>query len=118
MKTRLDSFRSLSAESRIFPASTMVVLLLVTVTNVHAATQVEEVTITAQRREETLSQSASAISVLSDADLYSGHIRTPGDLVSHLANFEVAQPVGNEFSAFLLRGIGLNDYNLTDNPAA
>src|SRR5258705_3823246 len=97
-------------------ASTAVTLWLVAIPDAHAAGQIEQVTITAQRREEPLSQSAIAISVFDGAALYSGRIRSPEDLVSHLANVEVAQPVGNQFPAFVIRGIGLNDYNTNNNP--
>lgn len=98
------------------PRAAAVTLLLATTPQIQAAAQPEQVIVTAQRREEPLSQSPLAISVIDGAALYSGHIQSPADLASQLVNVEVAQPFGNVFPAFVVRGIGLNDYNVNNNP--
>ena len=90
--------------------------LLLTIFDTYAAAQPEQITITARLQSETLSQSPIAVSVIDGASLFGSHTQSPADLANQLANVEVTQPLGNVFPAFVIRGIGLNDYNVNNNP--
>ncbi len=111
------AFMRIMASKGFRPVLTAAALLTVVMADVHAADQPEQVLITADRYGETPLQSATAVSPVYREDLHSGRIRSPDDLARHVANVEVAQPLGNVFPVFVIRGVGLNDYNVNNNPA-
>ncbi len=77
----------------------------------------DEILVTAQRRAERLGEVGAALSVLDAGDLEAQRIRSPQDLRTSLSNVEIAEPLGNAFSLFVVRGVGLNDFNTNNNPA-
>jgi iron complex outermembrane receptor protein len=81
-----------------------------------AAIEIPEIVVTAQRRSEPLSRIPMSVSVLDQDALAASGIRAPADIATALANVDVTEPFGNAFSMFAIRGLGLNDYNVNNNP--
>ncbi|MBO0741253.1 MAG: TonB-dependent receptor plug domain-containing protein, partial [Hyphomicrobiaceae bacterium] len=81
-------------------------------------TQLEEIVVTAQKREQNFNDVGVAISVLSSADVAAAGIKTLVDVASQTPNLQMKNVLGNSITNVSIRGIGLNDYAVNNNPAA
>jgi iron complex outermembrane receptor protein len=77
----------------------------------------QEIVVTAARRESGWLSVPGAVSALGRGDLTNQRVTQPLDLAARLGNVEVSEPLGNPFSMFIIRGIGLNDFNTNNTPA-
>src|SRR6267142_572395 len=80
--------------------------------------QLEEVVVTAQKREQSFNDVGIAVSVLSSADIADAGIKTLVDVASQTPNVQMKNVLGNSITNVSIRGIGLNEYAVNNNPAA
>ena len=81
-------------------------------------TKLEEIVVTAQKREQSFNDVGIAVSVLSSADIADAGIKTLVDVASQTPNLQMKNVLGNSITNVSIRGIGLNDYAVNNNPAA
>ena len=78
---------------------------------------IEEVIVTAQKREQRLIDVGIAVTAFSSEDLAQFGWDEPSDLAAQTPNMNVNQVFGNSIPNVSIRGIGLNDYAVNNNPA-
>ena len=112
MKLRV-SFSSLS-----LPRLTMAAILILAGgagynAPIHAQTRVlEEITVTAQKREQGLQDTAVSVTAFSGAAIRQLNLTNSVDIASQTPNFSIGTPVGEGNNpSIVLRGVGLNDFN-------
>ncbi len=79
---------------------------------------VEEVVVTAQKREQFLSDVGIAVTRFSGDDVRRLGILEPVDLAAQTPNLNINNTFGTGIANVSIRGIGLNDYAVNNNPAA
>lgn len=77
----------------------------------------EEVIVTAQKREQNLQDVSIAVSALSGDALRKLGVTTASDIAGHVSGVQVNMEYGNA-PTFTIRGINVNDYYVTTTPAA
>ena len=78
----------------------------------------EEIVVTAQKREQSLLDVGIAISVLTGEELSQLRVEEVGDLALHVSNMNVKNTLGATNPVVTIRGVGLNDFNANNNPTA
>lgn len=78
-------------------------------------TQVEEVVVTAQKREERLLDVGLAVASLNAETLRTQRVASSEDLVSQVANLDVKENIPGAQAIVTVRGVGLNDFSSTNN---
>lgn len=90
------------------------------VTQAQSATEadadVQEVIVTAQRREQSLKDTGLAINVLSGRDLVRRGVSNANDLQHHTPALEITPAFGGGQPQFRLRGVGFEDYATNNTP--
>lgn len=81
-------------------------------------TRIDDIVVTAQRREQRGNDVGIAINVLSGDELARAGIKQVVDLASLTTNVQIKNTLGNSVPNVTIRGIGLNDYASNNNPAA
>ena len=79
---------------------------------------VEEVVVTAQKREQYLSDVGIAVTAFSGDDVRRLGFSDPVDVGAQTPNLNINNTFGNGIANVSIRGIGLNDYAVNNNPAA
>ena len=79
---------------------------------------VEEVVVTAQKREQYLSDVGIAVTAFSGDDVRQLGFLEPVDLAAQTPNLNINNTFGAGIANVSIRGIGLNDYAVNNNPAA
>lgn len=77
----------------------------------------DEIVVTAQKREQSILDVGIAISVVDKETIQTRRIETPSDLVVFTPNATVKENIPGLMPVITVRGIGLNDFNATNNPA-
>ena len=77
----------------------------------------EEITVTAQKRAESLVTIPLTVSVVSAAEIASQRIETIDDLAGKLPNMDIKEYIPGSDPVITLRGVGLNDFSVTGNPS-
>lgn len=78
-----------------------------------------EIVVTAQRRNESIQSVPIAIQAIGGDDLADRGVRNPQDLAQFTPNVTIMSPAGpGSQPNITIRGIGLNDFSATNNPAA
>ncbi|WP_339669500.1 TonB-dependent receptor [Dasania marina] len=72
---------------------------------------IEEIVVTAQRREQALSTIPLAVNVINANLIDQASLHTLGDIAAVVPNLQVAQPNGEVLPLFALRGISMADYS-------
>ncbi|QIB65897.1 TonB-dependent receptor [Kineobactrum salinum] len=80
---------------------------------IERAGAIEEIVVTAQKREQRLLDVPVSVTVLSGENLYDMRLQEPIDLARHTPGLTVTGPQGTIFS---IRGVGLNDFSPNNNP--
>lgn len=75
------------------------------------------VTVTAQKRQQNIRDVGIAISVVDEEAIKARRLETPSDLVAFTPNATVKENFPGLMPVITVRGIGLNDFNATNNPA-
>lgn len=76
----------------------------------------EEVTVTAQKREQSIQEVAISIVAFGSEELERRRILSVSELTEHVANVEMGLSPDNEIPIFTIRGVGLQDYNANNTP--
>jgi iron complex outermembrane recepter protein len=80
--------------------------------------QIEEIIVTAQKREQNLNDVGVAVTVVSGADIKGQRLTQMVDLAAQTPNVNINDTFGNSIPNVSIRGLGLNDYAVNNNPAA
>ncbi len=97
-------------------AVSMLAALTVSAPLYSAENALEEIVVTAQKREQSLQDVSLSITVLSDSDINNLKIQTPADIASFTPGLFVT--TGNSGNPlFAMRGIGMNNGESNQNPA-
>ena len=79
---------------------------------------IEEIVVTAQRREQSLSEVGIAVTAFTEDQLRDLGLGQPIDLAAQTPNLQINNILGNSVPNITLRGIGVSDYAANNNPAA
>ena len=80
--------------------------------------QIEEIIVTAQKREQNLNDVSVAVTVFTGDDIRQQRLGQPIDLAAQTPNLNINETFGNTITNVSIRGLGLNDYAVNNNPAA
>jgi len=80
--------------------------------------QIEEVIVTAQKREQNLNDVGVAVTVISGTDIHDKRLSQMVELAAQTPNVNINETFGNSIPNISIRGLGLNDYAVNNNPAA
>ena len=79
-------------------------------------TALEEVTVTAQKREQSIQDVAISIVAFQADDLENRRIFSVRELTEPVPNVSMALSPDNDIPIFVIRGVGLQDYNANNTP--
>ncbi len=80
--------------------------------------QIEEIIVTAQKREQNLNDVSVAVTVFTGNAIREQRLGQPLDLAAQTPNLNINETFGNSITNVSIRGLGLNDYAVNNNPAA
>lgn len=80
--------------------------------------QLEEIVVTAQKREQSLNDVGIAVTAFTGDDVRRLGFTEPLDLAAQTPNVNINDTFGRGITNVSIRGIGLNDYAVNNNPAA
>jgi iron complex outermembrane recepter protein len=80
--------------------------------------QLDEIVVTAQKREQSFQDVGIAVSVFTGEDANRLGFYQPRDIASQTPNVQIKDVVANSVPNVTIRGVGLNDYAANNNPAA
>jgi iron complex outermembrane receptor protein len=78
---------------------------------------IEEVVVTAQKREQSLNDVSVAVNAASAEDIKTLRMSSPNDIAAIAPNVDFKSTLGGANPAITIRGIGLNDFNVNNNPS-
>lgn len=78
----------------------------------------EEILVTARKRTESLSVVGLPVVALTPYDLARLHSVAADDIAQHVVNVDLNKPFGNANPVVVIRGVGLQDFNTNNTPAA
>jgi len=81
----------------------------------NAAQKLEEVVVTAQKRTESLQEVPISVSALSSSDMEGLKMRDAGEIAAQIPNLQAANPLGDGFPIFSLRGVSMSDFSLNQS---
>ena len=79
--------------------------------------EIEEVVVTAQKRQQTLEDVGVAVAAFTSRDIEERGLGQPYDLAEETPNLNINNAFGNSIPNVSIRGLGLNDYAVNNNPA-
>lgn len=82
------------------------------------ALEIEEIVITAQKREQNLNDVGISVTAFTGDDISELGLTQPVDLAAQTPNLNINNTFQNSIPNVSIRGIGLNDYAVNNNPAA
>jgi iron complex outermembrane receptor protein len=82
-----------------------------------AYAQIEEITVTAQKREQALTDVSISMNAFTDEDMRIFRVEDPTDIAQFVSNMDIKGTLGGVNPAITLRGVGLNDFNANNNPS-
>ena len=80
--------------------------------------QLEEVIVTAQKREQSFNDVGISVTALTGDDLAALRMNQPIDIAAQTPNLRINNIIANSIPNVTIRGVGLNDYATNNNPAA
>ena len=80
------------------------------------AQTLEEVVVTAQKREQAITDVSIAMNAFTAEDMRSFRVEDATDIAQLLSNIDIKGTLGGVNPAITLRGVGLNDFNANNNP--
>lgn len=78
----------------------------------------EEIIVTAQKREQSFNDIGIAVTALGADDIAELRLAQPVDMAAQMPNVRINNVIANTIPNITIRGIGLNDYATNNNPAA
>lgn len=82
------------------------------------AVQLEEITVTAQKRAQDVLDVGGTLDVVGAAELSERRVEQVRDLSSFSSNLDVKEQVPGAMPVITIRGVGLDDFSSTNNPSA
>jgi iron complex outermembrane receptor protein len=82
----------------------------------YSAPFLEEIVVTAQKREQSMSDVSLSVSAFTGETMRALNFREPRDLTAMVANMDIKGTQGDINPAVTIRGIGLNNFNANNNP--
>lgn len=82
------------------------------------AVQLEEVTVTAQKRAQDVLDVGATLDVVGAGELESRRVEQVRDLTSVSSNLDIKEQVPGAMPIITIRGVGLDDFSSTNNPSA
>ncbi|WP_405226820.1 TonB-dependent receptor [Lentisalinibacter sediminis] len=83
-----------------------------------ATPALEEIIVTAQKREQSFNDVGLAVSVFSSDEIRELRFFKPEDVAAQTPNVKINETLANSIPNVVIRGVGLNDYAVNNNPAA
>ena len=81
------------------------------------STVLEEVLVTAQRREEHLQTVPASVSVMDADDLEASRVQFSSDLIPYMPNLSIQSSLKQGYTTYYMRGIGASDDTISSNPS-
>ena len=81
-----------------------------------ASAQLDEVVVTAQKREQSLNDIGIAVTAFSGDDIQQLGLAQPIDLAGQTPGLSIGNALGSSNPAVTVRGVGINDFNTNTNP--
>lgn len=81
-----------------------------------AFAQIEEIVITAQKREQSMNDVGVSVSAFTGDDMKDLGMTQPIDLAGQTTGLSIGNALGGSNPAITIRGIGINDFNVNTNP--
>jgi len=78
---------------------------------------IEEIVVTAQKREQSMSDVSISMNAFTDKEIRSFRIENPTDIADLVSNMDIKGTLGGVNPAITVRGVGLNDFNANNNPS-
>lgn len=78
---------------------------------------IEEITVTAQKREQSINDVSIAMNAFTEDEIRSFRIENPTDIADLISNMDIKGTLGGVNPVVTVRGIGLNDFNANNNPS-
>jgi iron complex outermembrane recepter protein len=82
------------------------------------ATELEAITVTAQKRVQRLTDVPINVSAVTRDDVHNVRIEQVRDLASYITNVDIKEQVPGAIPVVTIRGVGLDDFSSTNSPAA
>lgn len=82
-----------------------------------SAQVIEEIMVTAQKREQAITDVSLSINAFTAEDMRRFRVEDPTDLAQLVSNVDIKGTLGGVNPAITVRGVGLNDFNANNNPA-
>jgi iron complex outermembrane receptor protein len=92
-------------------------LLLASFANSAVAQVLEEITVTAQKREQAITDVSISINAFTEEDMRVFRVEDPTDIAKLVSNVDIKGTLGGVNPAITVRGVGLNDFNANNNPS-
>lgn len=83
-----------------------------------ARAAVDEIVVTAQKREQDILEVGATVTALGAVELRERRIEQVSEFVSQLVNVDIKENSPGILPVITIRGVGLNDFSATNNPAA
>lgn len=83
-----------------------------------SALQLEEIIVTAQKREQSFNDVSIAVTALGADEINALRLLQPVDIAAQTPNVRINNVIANTIPNITIRGVGLNDYATNNNPAA
>lgn len=112
IKTGLTRIPQSPSHARLFDSVALGAVLIAACASTHAqadAGVIEELIVTAQKREQSLQDVGIAITAFSSDDIENLGLRDADDIADFTPNLTVVNSYGNNMPNFTIRGVGLND---------
>jgi iron complex outermembrane receptor protein len=94
------------------------VFLVWTLPSAAYAQVLEEVVVTAQKREQSIQDVGVAISALTGDDIADMRMGRPMDIAAQIPGLDIKSTLGNNNPVVTIRGVGLNDFSANNSPSA
>ncbi len=78
---------------------------------------IDEVVVTAQKREQAITDVSIAVNAFTGEDMRVLRVEDPTDIAQFVSNVDIKGTLGGVNPAITVRGVGLNDFNANNNPA-
>jgi iron complex outermembrane recepter protein len=99
------------------PAAALISLIATQAAHAQDQTTLEEIVVTAQKRQETAQDVSVSIAVVSGDDIRNANVASAKDLVNKMSGVLAQDHYGTN-TFYVIRGIGLNDYRVNSSPSA
>ena len=77
----------------------------------------EEIIVTAQKREQSITDVSISMNAFTSEDMRIFRVEDPTDIAQLVSNMDIKGTLGGVNPAITLRGVGLNDFNANNNPS-